>query len=590
MTLSAWSPLVVTIDDLDRLRPSEIRDVLQLVRLTGSFPQIIYVLAFDRGRVERALDEEHLEGGAYLEKIVALAYDVPQVREETLTRLLLDEIGEVIADDSWGPFDDQLWPDVFYRGMRPLFGNLRDVKRYRATLPAMLATLGDEVALVDALALEALRLLVPSAHALLADSAAVLTGVWSGDDEQPKATVEALEEAAGDHAEAVHELLTLLFPATERLFGGTSYAPDFLGKWRRERRVASPAVLAFYLSRVLGPGVAPAKIVELVVSSLVDEQALAKLLADIDDDALQDVLARLETYEDDYPPEAAEPAAFVLLEILPRVRPRPQRFADTPSQAVVDRLVLRFLRRVRDPAELAEIVERLCGRLSALREQVELVRIVGHEPHIGSKLIPLTDAERLSHQVRERIRAVDASDLAGEPGLLTLMIFALQDGTEEQRAWADRCLDDPQLFAAILRDAVQATKMGAIARLATRTAEQLRWDELKTLASGESPLSKHLSKLRKNDALRNNDANKRAMELAESYLDGWRPTPFEPTVVSHPAHYAPQGFLAPSASRPWPDLVARAVGVFAQHSVAARESDMGLDFRRAFEAALADSP
>lgn len=41
-------PIVVTIDDIDRLSTQEIRDIFKLVRLTASFPNIIYVLAFDR--------------------------------------------------------------------------------------------------------------------------------------------------------------------------------------------------------------------------------------------------------------------------------------------------------------------------------------------------------------------------------------------------------------------------------------------------------------------------------------------------------------------------------------------------------------
>jgi hypothetical protein len=45
-----------------------------------------------------------------------------------------------------------------------LFTNLRDVKRYLAALPAMLNSLGDEVALIDVLALEAVRVLLPNGH------------------------------------------------------------------------------------------------------------------------------------------------------------------------------------------------------------------------------------------------------------------------------------------------------------------------------------------------------------------------------------------------------------------------------------------
>jgi len=70
-------PIVVIIDDIDRLTTNEIREIFKLVRLTASFPNIIYLLAFDRERVEQALTEDGIPGRAYLEKIVQLSFDVP---------------------------------------------------------------------------------------------------------------------------------------------------------------------------------------------------------------------------------------------------------------------------------------------------------------------------------------------------------------------------------------------------------------------------------------------------------------------------------------------------------------------------------
>ncbi|MBM7331832.1 hypothetical protein JS562_54830 [Agrobacterium sp. S2] len=45
-------------DDIDRLTTGEIRDIFKLVRLTASFPNVVYILAFDRARVEQALGGE----------------------------------------------------------------------------------------------------------------------------------------------------------------------------------------------------------------------------------------------------------------------------------------------------------------------------------------------------------------------------------------------------------------------------------------------------------------------------------------------------------------------------------------------------
>ncbi len=72
-------PIVVVLDDIDRLSTGEIRDVFRLVRLTASFPNIVYLLAFDRSRVETALAEQGVPGRDYLEKILQVAIDLPAV-------------------------------------------------------------------------------------------------------------------------------------------------------------------------------------------------------------------------------------------------------------------------------------------------------------------------------------------------------------------------------------------------------------------------------------------------------------------------------------------------------------------------------
>jgi predicted KAP-like P-loop ATPase len=79
------SPIVVVLDDIDRLTTDEIRDIFKLVRLTASFPNIIYVVAFDRARVEKALEDQGVPGRDYLEKILHVAVDLPTVSEIDLS-------------------------------------------------------------------------------------------------------------------------------------------------------------------------------------------------------------------------------------------------------------------------------------------------------------------------------------------------------------------------------------------------------------------------------------------------------------------------------------------------------------------------
>lgn len=61
-------PIVVLIDELDRVEDAEVRAVAQLVRAVADFPGISYLLAYDRDRVVEALGGGNSDrGAAYLE-------------------------------------------------------------------------------------------------------------------------------------------------------------------------------------------------------------------------------------------------------------------------------------------------------------------------------------------------------------------------------------------------------------------------------------------------------------------------------------------------------------------------------------------
>ncbi len=63
--------IVVVIDDIDRLDKKETKLILKLVKLTADFPKTIFVLAYDRNRVEDRITEieNGLDGGAVTIKL-----------------------------------------------------------------------------------------------------------------------------------------------------------------------------------------------------------------------------------------------------------------------------------------------------------------------------------------------------------------------------------------------------------------------------------------------------------------------------------------------------------------------------------------
>lgn len=86
---------VVVMDDLDRLEPAEGLEVMRLVRSIADFPNVIYVLCYDRIALSRAI-EVGLgidNGETYLEKIIQLSFALPRpetfdLRDWCLTELM----------------------------------------------------------------------------------------------------------------------------------------------------------------------------------------------------------------------------------------------------------------------------------------------------------------------------------------------------------------------------------------------------------------------------------------------------------------------------------------------------------------------
>ena len=70
---------------------------------------------------------------------------------------LISLLEECLRGHEVRELDSRAWERVFYEIIRPLLGNLRDVKRYLYSLPVTLDLVGREVALADLLGLEAIR-------------------------------------------------------------------------------------------------------------------------------------------------------------------------------------------------------------------------------------------------------------------------------------------------------------------------------------------------------------------------------------------------------------------------------------------------
>jgi predicted KAP-like P-loop ATPase len=94
-------PIAIFIDDLDRLEPRDVSEVLRLVRAVADFPNVVYVLSYDPDvvakTVEKAIQVE--DGAAFLEKMVQVSFRVPRPEAFDLRRWFQLEVFKLFVSE-----------------------------------------------------------------------------------------------------------------------------------------------------------------------------------------------------------------------------------------------------------------------------------------------------------------------------------------------------------------------------------------------------------------------------------------------------------------------------------------------------------
>lgn len=517
-------PIVVILDDIDRLTTPEIRDIFKLIRLTANFPNVVYLVAFDRERVERALAEEHIPGRDYLEKILQLAVDLPAVPDRLLTRELLGSIEGALADiEDAGPFDEHAWPDVLAEVIRPLVRNMRDVRRYVSALYGTVRHLHGDVALVDVLALEAVRVFMPDVFRELGRAVEGLTTpssfFYAGSREPPRLReqIDSVLEVSGRHREVVESLIRRIFPGGSRHVGGMHYSSDDQGGWLRGRQVAHEDVLRLYLERVAGEGFRAFIDAEQAWARLADREALDQFLRSLDVDRVEDVISALEVYERDFRPDHVVPGVIVLLNLLPHLPERQRGMLSFDTRMVVSRVVYRLLNALPDAAAVEHATEEILPALRSLSAKLEIINDVGHREGRGHKFVGEDVAARFERDWRAQVRAASVDELVGEPELLRVLLLV---STEAEASELPLVLDpSPTLTLAVLRSARSEVRQQSMDSRAVRRSPRLAWDVLTELYGGEERVRERIQALRET----HDDGFDDLLALADRYLAGWRP-------------------------------------------------------------------
>lgn len=156
-------PIIVFIDDIDRLAPSEVQTVFQMVKAVCNFRGISYFLSYDPEPVAKALSyEEIYNGQKYIEKIVQQIYQVPRADYLDLKVFLSKNVDEILNRNNINLREFELSvKNITYIHLTRLLKTPRDVIRLVNKFSLYITSLKGEVNIMDVLAFLAIDLQFP---------------------------------------------------------------------------------------------------------------------------------------------------------------------------------------------------------------------------------------------------------------------------------------------------------------------------------------------------------------------------------------------------------------------------------------------
>ncbi len=192
-------PIIVFIDDIDRLFPVEVFEMIRIIKAVGGLPRIGYVVAWDSAYVSGALEKLGVpQAAGYLDKIVQVRMPLPSLSLVARRKLINDALNGLDPEALRQRFrgqDDRLGA-LYHSGLRDLLEQPRDIVRVFNSVRMMEPLLRDEVVFADILGLAALSVKATGVYDLLRKKPHLFVGASPGDISILKKSEDLIKEGS----------------------------------------------------------------------------------------------------------------------------------------------------------------------------------------------------------------------------------------------------------------------------------------------------------------------------------------------------------------------------------------------------------
>lgn len=276
-------PLVVLLDDLDRLEQEELQAVLRAVKLIGELPNIRQVLAYDRDQIYRLLPHDKTQARDYIGKVVNFELSLSPPMDLALRQLsnTIETLEAALDPEAQAEFTARLSQSTAKSLVRML-ATPRELRRITAHCALLWQSMREHVNFTDLLVLTAVQYRFPWHYSYIRSRPEVFsTYEWSGDPmlifedwreallARKRQFFESLRESATEGEQDLLPLLSLLFPGEDDVTE-TSPTPQ---EAVRTRRICHPSIFDRYFTPFVPSWVVSEAEIERVVSTLRSSEA-----------------------------------------------------------------------------------------------------------------------------------------------------------------------------------------------------------------------------------------------------------------------------------------------------------------------------
>lgn len=493
-SLQQWdSRLVVMVDDVDRLERKQLQDTLRAVRLAGNLPNVVYIVALDKGSVARTLNEGGFDGVAYLEKIIEIELPVPALQREQKRMLIERALKKILWRKAGRHLQEENTTSLILDILEPLLQTPRDIKRYAMRVEAAMETVPDAVRRNDMLALEAVRLKVPDVVEVMErrigsiTAHEVLRRDVSGNDQAAEDAGKEILCAAGEHRSVVQAFIKSYLPRitmTER----HAQQPDWwrmIEQWRREGRIGEMSILEAALGRRTTTELERTGWTAQAFEKLDSRSELIEFLASLPQDRVQDVVEGLEHYTNEFTEKQATEAIPVLMMLRAQVPHRQREPFGVDTEMVFIRVVERLLEAMPQSTR-EERVEALMEQIESFGAQARFLALLRHEGRTGRASCSEERCDALEEGWLERLRATTANALKDECELFTVARLARDTATRTGKEWT--VWNDPMVIRKIIHGSIGEIMRTSIPLQNTNAADRttfrishLQWPSLEKI-------------------------------------------------------------------------------------------------------------